>query len=231
MATAARALGHEYLVITDHSPRLVIARGLSAERLAEQLALIERLNETLAPFRVLSGIEVDILDDGSLDQDPSLLARLDIVVASVHSNLRMEKMTMTERMLNAIANPHMDVLGHCTGRIVVGRGRPESTFDAERVFAACAKWNKAIEINARPERLDPPRRLLHEARALGCRFCVNTDAHNLGQLDWQINGCERAVECEIEASSVVNTWNVGALLDWSASHAEDRSPGRTTLPQ
>jgi putative hydrolase len=218
MAAAARALGHDYVVITDHSPRLTIARGLSAERLEEQLAVIERLNETLAPFRVLSGIEVDILDDGSLDQDPSLLAKLDIVVASVHSKLRMEKAAMTERMLRAIANPHMDVLGHCTGRIVVGKGRPESTFDAVRVFAACAEWNKAIEINARPERLDPPRRLLRLGRELGCRFCVNTDAHNLGQLDWQINGCERAAECEIEAPSVINTWNTDALLEWSASH-------------
>ena len=219
MAEAARSLGHEYLVITDHSPRLTVARGLSPERLAEQLAVIQRLNERTAPFRVLTGIEVDILEDGSLDQDPQLLAELDVVVGSVHSKLRMESALMTARMLKAIDNAHMDVLGHCTGRIVVGRGRPESSFDAERVFGACAERSKAIEINARPERLDPPRRLLRMARELGCLFCVNTDAHNMGQLDWQANGCERAVECGVEAPSIVNTWEIRALLDWAASHA------------
>src|SRR5207302_6578076 len=132
--------------------RLKIARGLTAERLAAQLALIEEQNQRLAPFRILRGIEVDILEDGSLDQDPVLLAQLDIVVASVHSKLRMDAASMTERMLAAVSNPFMDVLGHCTGRIVVGRGRPESSFDAARVFAACAERNKAIEINSRPER-------------------------------------------------------------------------------
>jgi putative hydrolase len=219
MAQAARDLGHDYLVVTDHSPRLKVARGLTAERLAAQLDLIARCNEEMAPFRVLTGIEVDILEDGSLDQEPDLLARLDVVVASVHSKLRMEGAAMTERMLAAIANPHMDVLGHCTGRIVVGRGRPESAFDAARVLDACAAGRKAIEINSRPERLDPPRRLLHLARELGCLFSVNTDAHNPGQLEWQINGCERAAACGIEATSVVNAWDLPKLLAWSASHA------------
>jgi putative hydrolase len=218
MAEAARAIGHGYLVITDHSPRLAIAHGLTKERLAEQLAVIERLNERFAPFRILSGIEVDILEDGSLDQELDLLGRLDLVVASVHSKLRMERASMTERMLAAVRNPHMDVLGHCTGRIVVGRGRPESSFDAERVFAACTERDKAIEINSRPERLDPPRRLLRLARELGWRFCVNTDAHTLGQLEWQAAGCDRAVECAISAESVVNTRSADALLAWTSSH-------------
>jgi putative hydrolase len=219
MAEAARALGHDYLVITDHSPRLTIARGLTAERLAEQLALIERVNEKVAPFRILTGIEVDILEDGTLDQTPELLARLDVVVASVHSKLKMDGAAMTERMLAAVRNPNMDVLGHCTGRIVVGKGRPESSFDAERVFAACAENDKAIEINSRPERLDPPRRLLRLGRELGCRFCVNTDAHSPGQLDWQVNGCERAAECGITSAEIVNARDLGALLAWTASHA------------
>jgi putative hydrolase len=218
MAAAARAIGHEYLVITDHSPRLTVARGLTAERLADQLALIAQLNARFAPFRILSGIEVDILEDGSLDQTPELLARLDLVVASVHSKLKMDERAMTERMLAAIANPHMDVLGHCTGRIVTGRGRPESAFDAERVLGACAEQGKALEINSRPERLDPPRRLLRRARELGCRFCVNTDAHTPGQLEWQIYGCDRAAECGIDAPSIVNTWDARTLLAWSSSH-------------
>src|SRR5689334_1371511 len=128
MAAAARDLGHSYIALTDHSPRLTIAHGLSAERLREQLKVVDALNEQLAPFRILTGIEVDILEDGGLDQDPALLAQLDVVVASVHSKLRMDGEAMTRRMIGPLANPRMDILGHCTGRIVVGRGRPESSF-------------------------------------------------------------------------------------------------------
>ena len=160
MALAARDLGHDYMVLTDHSPRLTVARGLSPERLRQQLDVVAELNERLAPFRILTGIEVDILEDGGLDQEPELLEQLDLVVASVHSKLRAPREDMTRRMVTAIANPHMDVLGHCTGRLVVGRGRPESDFDHELVFEACRQFGVAVEINSRPERLDPPRRLL-----------------------------------------------------------------------
>jgi len=219
MVGAARDLGHAYLAITDHSPRLTIARGLTADRLLCQIEQIDALNEKIAPFRVLTGIEVDILEDGSLDQDPALLARLDVVVASVHSKLRMAGDLMTSRMLRAIENPNMDVLGHATGRIVVGRGRPESDFDAERVFGACAAGRKAIEVNSRPERLDPPRRLMRMARELGCLFAINTDAHAPGQLEWLENGCDRVVECGIDAGHIVNGWEVDDLLGWTASHA------------
>ncbi len=219
MVDAARAIGHAYLAITDHSPRLTIARGLTAERLLQQIDDIEKLNQRVAPFRVLTGIEVDILEDGSLDQDPALLGRLDIVVASVHSKLRMQGDLMTSRMLRAIENRHMDVLGHPTGRIVVGRGRPESEFDAERVFGACAAAGKAIEINSRPERLDPPRRLMRLASDLGCQFSINTDAHAPGQLEWLENGCERAVECGIEPTRIVNSWGTDQLVAWTAGHA------------
>jgi putative hydrolase len=230
MAEAARALGHRYLVITDHSPRLAIARGLSADRLEGQLALIQRLNEHLSPFRILTGIEVDILEDGSLDQRPDLLARLDVVVASVHSKLRMDSAAMTARMLTAIADPNMDILGHCTGRIVVGRGRPESSFDADRVFAACAAHDKAIEINSRPERLDPPRRLMRLAREVGCRFAIDTDAHTVGQLEWQMNGCERCAACGIDAKTIVNTWDLPALLAWTSSHRRGMPLGAPSSP-
>ncbi|HJY58322.1 MAG TPA: PHP domain-containing protein, partial [Streptosporangiaceae bacterium] len=131
MAEAARVLGHEWIALTDHSPRLTVANGLSASRLEAQLELIEALNAELAPFRILTGIEVDILEDGSLDQREDLLVRLDVVVASVHSLLRMPAGPMTKRMVAAIRNPHTDVLGHCTGRLLGGgRGRrPESVFD------------------------------------------------------------------------------------------------------
>ncbi|MFJ2157845.1 MULTISPECIES: PHP domain-containing protein [unclassified Streptomyces] len=217
--TAAR-LGHEWAVLTDHSPRLTVARGLSPERLREQLDVVAALNETWAPFRLLTGIECDILDDGSLDQEPELLERLDVVVVSVHSKLRMEARAMTRRMVAAVRNPHADILGHCTGRLLTGRNggaaRPESAFDADEVFAACAESGTAVEINSRPERLDPPRRLLRKAVDAGTLFSIDTDAHAPGQLDWQINGCARAEECGVPAERVLTTWSAEELLDWTS---------------
>ncbi len=218
MARAARDLGHEYVVLTDHSPRLKVANGLTAERLCTQLDLVAEINETLAPFRILTGIEVDILDDGSLDQTDELLARLDVVVASVHSKLRMDSRAMTPRMINAVRNPHVDILGHCTGRMVTGKGRPQSEFDAEAVFAAAAAADTAIEINCRPERLDPPRALLRKVLADGCRVSIDTDAHAPGQLEWQAYGCVRAAECGVPSESIVNAWPADQLLAWTASH-------------
>lgn len=214
MVETARELGHEYLVITDHSPRLTVANGLSAERLRAQLEQVAELNAELdGEFRVLTGIEVDINEDGSLDQDPSLLGQLDVVVASVHSKLRMARAEMTKRMLTAIANPLVDVLGHCTGRMVTGnRKRPESQFDPDAVFAACAERGVAVEVNSRPERLDPPKRLLRLAVEAGCVFTIDTDAHAPGQLDWLRNGCERAAACGVPAERVLNTWSAANLL-------------------
>ncbi|MFD0903670.1 PHP domain-containing protein [Actinomadura sediminis] len=220
MAEAARALGHEYIALTDHSPRLTVANGLSADRLHRQLDAVAELNAELAPFRILTGIEVDILDDGALDQEPDLLDRLDVVVASVHSKLRMDRVAMTARMVNAVMNPTVDVLGHCTGRIVKAGGRrgglrPESDFDAELVFDACAAHDVAVEINSRPERLDPPKRLLRLAVEAGCRFAIDSDAHAPGQLDWQPFGCDRAARCAVPADRVVNTLPVDELLAWT----------------
>jgi len=218
MARKAADVGHRYMALTDHSPQLKVAKGLTPERLREQLEVVARLNEELAPFRVLTGIEVDILDDGSLDQEEELLRELDVVVASVHSKLRMAPEPMTDRMVAAMANPHADILGHCTGRLVVGRGRPESTFDPELVFGACAHFDKAVEINCRPERLDPPMRLLEHVAELGCKVSIDSDAHAVGQLEWQPYGCARAAEAGVEPDSIVNTWPVERLLAWTASH-------------
>ena len=219
MAEAAIELGHEYLVISDHSPRLTIANGLSTERLLEQLDAIKRLNAELAPFRLLTGIEVDINEDGSLDQEPEILARLDVVVGSVHSQLRMPSAPMTRRMVTAIANPHLDVLGHCTGRMKrKRRNRPESTFDAEIVFAAAAKFDKAIEINCLPDRLDPPKRLLRLAVESGCRVSIDSDAHYIGQLAWVRVGCERAFLSGVTPQMIVNAMPADDLLAWTASH-------------
>ncbi|HEX6446686.1 MAG TPA: PHP domain-containing protein [Streptosporangiales bacterium] len=215
MAATARDLGHDYLALTDHSPRLTVAGGLSADRLRRQLDVAREVNERLAPFRLLTGIEVDILDDGSLDQEEDLLAELDVVVASCHSKLAMSAPDMTRRMVTAIANPNVDVLGHCTGRRIVGRRRPESSFDAEIVFEACRRFGVAVEINSRPDRLDPPKRLLRLALEGGCVFSIDSDSHAPGQLDWQVNGCERAALCGVPAERIVNTRGLDDLLTWT----------------
>ncbi len=219
MAATAIDLGHEYMVVTDHSARLTVAHGLNEERLAEQLVEIERIQGEIAAaghdFRILTGMEVDILEDGSLDLSDAMLAKLDVVVASVHSKLRMEAKQMTERMVIAIANPHVDILGHPTGR-KIGK-RPESTFDADYVFAACARFDTAVELNCRPERLDPPRELIDLAVEYGCWFSIDSDAHATGQLEWQPFGCNRAAERGVPIEQIVNTWSVDALVEWASA--------------
>jgi putative hydrolase len=195
-----------------------VARGLTAERRRQQLAVIDDLNEALAPFRIVKGIEIDILEDGSLDGEDDLLAELELVVSSVHSKLRMDSESMTHRMVAAIANPRTNILGHCTGRLIQGdRGtRPESTFDAEVVFEACRTFGVAVEINSRPERRDPPTRLLELAVEMGCLFSIDTDAHAPGQLEFLAYGCERAEAAKIDPDRVINTWPLERLLDWCA---------------
>ena len=216
MMITARSLGHDYCAITDHSPRLKVARGLTAERLRQQIEVVSGLNETMAPFRVLQGIEVDILDEGGLDQDDALLAAMDVVVASVHSKLRSDSETMTHRMVAAVANPRTNILGHCTGRLIEGeRGlRPQSSFDAEVVFEACRTFDVAVEINSRPERRDPPTRLLRLAIEMGCLFSIDTDAHAPGQLEFAIYGCQRAEALGLDPERVINTWPADRLLAW-----------------
>ncbi|KWX67399.1 PHP domain-containing protein [Mycobacterium sp. NAZ190054] len=219
MMLAARALGHEYCALTDHSPRLRVANGLSPERLREQLDVIDEIREKVAPMRILTGIEVDILEDGALDQEPELLERLDVVVASVHSKLAMDAPAMTRRMLKAVTNPHTDVLGHCTGRLVTGgRGmRAESKFDAEKVFTACRDAGTAVEINSRPERRDPPTRLLKLAMDIGCVFSIDTDSHAPGQLEFLGYGAQRALDAGLQPERIVNTWPADDLLAWTRS--------------
>ncbi|MBG7605407.1 MAG: PHP domain-containing protein [Actinobacteria bacterium] len=218
MAATAMAIGHEYIVQTDHSARLTIAHGLDEQRLSEQLDQIAAINADIAAaghdFQILAGMEVDILLDGSLDLTDEMLERLDVVVASVHSKLRMDRELMTERMVMAVASPHVDILGHCTGRMI-GK-RPPSEFDADYVFAACAQFNTAVEINCRPERLDPPRELLDQAIEHGCWFSIDTDAHATGQLEWQALGCDRAAERGVPIDRIVNTMTATDLLAWTA---------------
>ncbi|MEL6982101.1 MAG: PHP domain-containing protein [Actinomycetota bacterium] len=218
MAAAAKAIGHEYLVATDHSARLTVAKGLSPERLAEQMAEIEALNERLAPFRILTGMEVDILTDGSLDLPDDFLARLDVVVASVHHEIHQPANEMTRRLVTAVANPHVDILGHCTNRKLAvgdrrgGKGRKPSQFDADYVFAACARFDTAVEINCRPERQDPPDDLLALAVDWECRISIDSDAHAPGQLEWVTYGCDRAAALGIEPDRIINTRSADDLL-------------------
>lgn len=219
MAMTAMEVGHEYVALTDHSPRLTVANGLSTERLQRQLEVVGAVNDHLdGRFRLLAGIEVDILEDGGLDQSEEMLGRLDVVVASVHSKLRMESAAMTRRMVAAVQHPRTDVLGHCTGRLVTGgRGtRPQSTFDAEKVFAACAANDVAVEINSRPERADPPDDLVAVALDAGCLFAIDSDAHAPGQLDFLDHGCARAEELGVPPERIVNTWSVDRLLEWTS---------------
>jgi putative hydrolase len=217
MAAEAAALGHTYLALTDHSPRLTVAHGLDATRLRAQLETVAQLNQRFdGQLRILTGIEVDILEDGSLDQDEDLLAGLDVVVASVHSKLRMEAPAMTDRMVAAVENPHTDILGHCTGRILAGRGRKPSTFDADAVFAACARTGTAVEINSRPERRDPPPELLRAAVDHGCLVSIDTDAHAPGQLEWIGLGCEQAADATVPAQRIVNGWELDRFLAWTS---------------
>ena len=234
MAFTAIELGHDYLVLTDHSPRLKVANGLSAARLTKQLAVVDAVNEHLGEggFRLLRGIEVDILDDGSLDQTEEMLGRLDVRVASVHSKLAMDAGPMTRRMVNAVRNPLTNVLGHCTGRLVTGnRGtRGQSEFDAAAVFEACAETGTAVEINARPERRDPPTDLLRLAIDTGCLFSIDSDAHAPGQLDFQVYGCARAEELGLDPDRIVNTWQLDRLLAWAGGDTSASSGGAVGGP-
>ena len=216
MVAAARALGHEYLALTDHSPRLRVANGLSPERLRAQLEVVAGLSGDR--FTLLSGIEVDILEAGGLDQEPELLGELDVVVASAHSKLRMEHGPMTRRLVAAVSDPHVDVLGHVTGRLVEGsRGtRPPSSFDARRVFEACAAHGVAVEINSRPERQDPPDELIAIALEVGCLFSIDSDAHAPGQLSLLDYGAERAEHADVPADRIVTTWPLERLREWTS---------------
>ena len=218
MVMTAVEVGHKYVALTDHSPRLKVANGLTAARLTRQLEVVDAVNVHLdGRVRLLRGIEVDILDDGTLDQSAEMLDRLDVVVASVHSKLRMDRAAMTRRMLAAVRNPRTNVLGHCTGRLVKGgRGtRPQSEFDAEEVFAACRDHDVAVEVNSRPERQDPPDDLLRLAIATGCLFSIDSDAHAPGQLDFLDYGATRAHALGVPLERVVNTWPLNELLAWA----------------
>jgi DNA polymerase (family X) len=210
MAGAARALGLEYIAITDHSKALAMANGLDEKRAIAFAHQVREMDQGTLGIRVLSGIECDIRRDGAMDLHDDALAELDVVVASVHSYMNMEAAEMTERLLRAIENPYVQILGHPTGRVLLHRdGYP---YDFERVAAEAARHGVAMEINASPERLDLHATLLRTAKARGVRFVVSTDAHHPKHLANMKYGVCMARRGWLEAGDVLNTRGVGGFL-------------------
>ena len=203
MALAARQRGYRYLAITDHSAGRGIAHGLTAERLRQQLAEIKRLNQSLEGIHILSGSEVDIRADGSLDFDDELLSQLDVVVASVHSAMGQDEARMTQRVIRAMNNPHVDILGHPTCRLL--GERPPVAIDVEAVFQAARQSNTALEINAMPSRLDLKDVHIQRAKELGDKLVISTDAHSSEQLDHMRFGVGMARRGWCEPHHILNT--------------------------
>jgi DNA polymerase (family 10) len=214
MAQAARALGHQYLAICDHSQSLVIAGGLKPEQVRMQGAELRRLNKGFTDFRLLRGSEVDILRDGSLDFPDELLRDLDVVVASIHSLMKLDEQTQTERLVQAIKNPHVDIIAHPTGR-VLGRRDPYA-LNIERVVDACARTGTALEISASPARLDLSDIHARLAKQRGVKLSIDTDAHTTHELELLPHGVGQARRAWVEAGDVVNAMNLAPLLAWLA---------------
>ncbi len=212
MATRARELGYEYLSISDHSGGLAIARGLSSERLREQRAEIDRVNETIPEVRLLRSSEVEVHPDGTLDFSDDVLAELDLVVASLHSALSRSTEELTERIVKVMRNPHVDIIAHPTGRII--ERRPGGTYDWETVFRVAKETGTALEINANPSRLDMSDEVACEAQAAGVTISIDTDAHDVRSLDLMRYGIGLARRAGISPSSVLNTKPLDDLLAW-----------------
>ncbi|HEX2221513.1 MAG TPA: DNA polymerase/3'-5' exonuclease PolX [Candidatus Limnocylindria bacterium] len=210
MARAARSRGLEYIVLTDHSPSLGIARGLSPAQVAEQRALVARLNTELAPFRVLHGTEMEIRADGSLDYPDELLERFDVVVASIHAARNQPSEQLTRRALAAVENPHVDVIAHPTGRIV--NGRDPLPIDWQPVFAAAARTGTLLEINGSP-RLDLPDELARAAGRAGVTLTVASDAHRVEELGQAAYGVDVARRAWLRADQVATTRSADELLE------------------
>ena len=213
MAEAARALGHRYILITDHSHGMAVAGGLQVDELRQQRAEIEALNASWDDFRVLAGTEVEIRGDGSLDFPDEVLAEMDLVVASLHTGLRSGRERTTERLLAAIRNPHVDMIAHPTGRLI-GK-REGADLDMEAVLRAAAETGTAMEVNSYPDRLDLRDAHVRRAIELGCKLAIDTDAHSARDLELLFFGVATARRGGARAEDVINTWDVGRLLDWA----------------
>jgi len=210
MAEAARALGHEYIAITDHSKAVTVANGLDEKRMAAHIKKIHAANEKGLGIRVLAGAEVDILKDGALDYSDELLAQLDVVVCSIHSHFNLEREAMTERMLAAIENPYAQIIGHPTGRVLLRRDPID--YDMEKILAACAKHGVAMECNSYPDRLDLKDVYLRMCKERGVKVAISTDSHNAGNLSLIRYGVKMARRGWLEKRDVINTLPVGEFL-------------------
>jgi DNA polymerase (family 10) len=209
MVRAAQQMGWEYLGIADHSQAAAYAGGLSPERVKKQLAEIDNLNASLKGFRVFKGTEVDILADGSLDFSDKVLSSFDYVVASVHSKFKMTESEATKRIIKALKNRYVTILGHPTGRLLLSRdGYPVNMID---VIHAASDYGKSIEINAHPQRLDLDWRLVKYAKEKGVRLCINPDAHNIDGLRDVFYGVGIARKGWLEAQDVVNAWKTNEV--------------------
>lgn len=208
IARAAGALGYEYIAITDHSRSLPITGGLNQERLAAQGAVIDTLNQELG-LTVLKGIEVDILKNGELDFPDEVLEKLDVVVASIHSNFKLEPQKQTERLLVAMKNPHVNIIGHLTGRLLNRRSGYE--LDLDQVIATAAKTGTALEINSHPDRLDIDAEIARQARDVGAKIAINSDAHHRNDLHMMRYGVASARRAWLEGKDVINTWSLEEL--------------------
>jgi DNA polymerase (family X) len=223
MVERAASLGYEYIALTDHSPSTRIARGLHVDRLEKKIEEIENLRKRRKGRKpeILIGTEVDILHDGRLDYPDEILARLDVVVASIHSSFRQSSDRMTGRFLSAIANPYVHIIGHPTTRIIGGRAPVE--FEFESVALAAAKAGVALEVNGSPYRLDLNENLSRAAQEAGALLSIDSDAHSVDQLENIRYGVFQARRGWIEARSVVNTWTFAKLSRWLRSRRESRA--------
>ena len=214
MVAAAASLGHEYIAITDHSESSRIANGLTPERLLAQIQQVREINAEIDGLEVLAGSEVDILKDGSLDFPDELLAQLDIVVASIHAGLSMSESEMTDRIIRAIENPYVTIIGHPTGRLL-GR-RPGYAINLKAVIDAAAAHHVALEINAAPSRLDLEPSAVRQARVHGVLFSINTDAHRISDLERALFGINIARRSWLEKTDVLNTYSLASVKEMLA---------------
>lgn len=218
MAEAARERGKTHIVITDHSKRSIVANGLDGERLLQQQAEVRTVNEEMGDnFHVLHGVEMDVLEDGNMDLPDDILAQLDFVVASLHFGLTQDRAAITKRLLNAINNPHVDCIGHMTGRLI--GSRPSAYVDFDTVFEAALETDTVLEINANPARLDLDAQYARRAHQLGIKLAINTDAHSIKMMDMLPYGILTARRAWAEPENVINTWTFDRFYAWIQSRA------------
>jgi len=210
MVAAAAKIGYSYMAVTEHSRSLAVSRGLDVERLLAQGKLVEELNRENDGFKILTGIEVDILKDGSLDLPDEVLANLDVVIASIHSHFRLSRAEQTERVLKAVENPHVDIIGHLTGRLL-GR-RPGYEIDIEAVLKAAAQTRTALEINSYPDRLDIDEETAFKAKAKGIKIAISSDAHHRADLGLIKYGVINARRGWLSKEDVLNTLETEELM-------------------